>query len=131
MTIPVEYSRSVRYSLEDDGWIASCDELPTVSAFGDSKEEALRELEVVLEEASAVYRANGWPLPSPHYAEPPDMPSGEFRLRLPKTLHAQLSARAEREGVSQNALVTYLLAEGLARTARSTTPSKLRRQEVP
>lgn len=131
MTVPAEYSRSVRYSPEDQGWIATCDELPTLSAFGDSKEGALRELEVVLEEALAVYRANGWPLPAPQYAEPPDLPSGEFRLRLPKTLHAQLGARAEREGVSQNALVTYLLAEGLARTARSTRRSKLPREEVP
>lgn len=131
MTDAAEYSRSVRYSPEDEGWMATCDELPTISAFGDSREEALRELEAVLEEAFSVYRENGWPLPTPIHAAPPDLPSGEFRLRLPKTLHAQLGARAEREGVSQNALVTYLLAEGLARTARMQQRLDLRGEEVP
>lgn len=35
--------------------------------------------------------------------------SGQFRIRIPRTLHAWLAAEAKREGVSQNTLVTVLL----------------------
>jgi antitoxin HicB len=37
--------------------------------------------------------------------------SGKFVLRLPKSLHRDLAESAEREGVSLNAYVTFLLAE--------------------
>lgn len=36
--------------------------------------------------------------------------SGQFRLRLPTGLHAELAAEAERQGVSLNALISALLA---------------------
>ena len=35
--------------------------------------------------------------------------SGQFRARVPRTLHAWLTAEAKREGVSQNTLVITLL----------------------
>jgi len=44
--------------------------------------------------------------------------SGQFRQRIPKTMHARLTARAEREGVSLNTLVTAMIAEGLGRRTR-------------
>ena len=37
--------------------------------------------------------------------------SGKFVVRMPKILHRDLAERAQREGVSLNAYVTYLLAE--------------------
>ena len=40
--------------------------------------------------------------------------SGNIRLRLPKSLHADLSRRADAEGVSLNALMVSLLARGPA-----------------
>jgi predicted RNase H-like HicB family nuclease len=118
-----EYSRSVYFSEEDSGFIAVCREFPHLSAFGETRDEALQGLEDVLEEVAGVYRDENWPLPAPH--APPDtgLPSGEFRLRLPKTLHAQLSDRAAREGVSQNALITYYLAQALARPRRKSSPT--------
>ncbi|MEO5350033.1 MAG: type II toxin-antitoxin system HicB family antitoxin [Magnetococcus sp. YQC-3] len=39
--------------------------------------------------------------------------SGRFVTRVPKQIHAKLTARAKREGVSLNMLVATLLAEGL------------------
>jgi antitoxin HicB len=41
--------------------------------------------------------------------------SGQWRQRVPKSLHASLSRRAMQEGVSLNTLVATLLAEGLGR----------------
>jgi antitoxin HicB len=43
------------------------------------------------------------------------IPSGQWRSRVPRSMHAALARRAEREGVSLNSLVTALLAEGLRR----------------
>jgi antitoxin HicB len=42
---------------------------------------------------------------------------GQWRQRVPKSLHAALARRADREGVSLNMLVTTMLAEGLGRRA--------------
>lgn len=39
--------------------------------------------------------------------------SGQWRQRVPKTLHARLVERAKQEGVSLNTLVTAMIAEGL------------------
>lgn len=43
--------------------------------------------------------------------------AGQWRQRVPKSLHAALVRRAHNEGVSLNMLVTALLADGLARRA--------------
>lgn len=40
--------------------------------------------------------------------------SGRFMLRIPKTLHARLQARAQQEGVSMNTLAATYLAQGMA-----------------
>ena len=39
--------------------------------------------------------------------------SGRFVTRVPKSIHAKLTARAKQEGVSLNTLVLSLIAEGL------------------
>lgn len=41
--------------------------------------------------------------------------SGKFVTRVPKSVHAQLTARARQEGVSLNSLVLTFIAEGLGR----------------
>ena len=50
----------------------------------------------------------------PEYAAAPEV-SGRFVTRLPKSLHAALSARAKSEGVSLNTLVLSFIAEGIGR----------------
>jgi antitoxin HicB len=55
---------------------------------------------------------HGDPIPKPGSAS---RSSGQFRQRIPRSMHARLTARAEQEGVSLNALVTALIAEGLGK----------------
>jgi antitoxin HicB len=93
------YSVVMAWSLEDGGYIAAIPELPNLSAFGETAEEAAREVEV-----------SGSPAPAPQ--ELPSF-SGQFRVRLPASLHEALVKHARREGVSLNTLVVGLLAEGL------------------
>ena len=108
------YSIDVRYSQEDRGFIAVCPELWEISAFGESVPEAVQELQVATELALEVSEGDGRVLPEPrtwHHH------SGQFRLRVPKSLHAWLAQEAQREGVSLNTFVIARLSE--ARGARS------------
>lgn len=104
------YSFRVLWSDEDECYIATSPEFPNLSAFGDSAQEALAELDIALEAAIETYEEEGWELPLPQKLHEY---SGQFRLRLPKNLHARLAGEAEREGVSLNTLAVQYLAESL------------------
>ena len=105
------YSYRVVWNDEDAAYIATCPEFAGVSAFGDSPEEALQEARVALKLAIEAYLADGWELPSP--ISSPEF-SGQFRLRLPRSLHAALVERAADEGVSLNSYSMSLLSAGVA-----------------
>ena len=104
MTKTNRYSFNVFWSDEDEAHVATCVEFPGISAFADSIEQAFAELRIALDLAIETYEAEGWQLPEP-VAKAETRYSGQFRVRLPKSLHAQLAARAKREGVSLNTLV--------------------------
>ncbi len=102
------YSVICQWSDEDEGYIAFVPELRGLSAFGETRAEALEELEVAKEAYLKVFEEDGCQLP-----DPKKMPefSGQLRVRLPKWLHAELSREAEREGVSLNTLIVSLLSD--------------------
>lgn len=108
------YSADVRWSEGDDGFIAICPELGDLSAFGPSAPDAVRELQIAIELVLETYGEEGQPPPEPQLWREY---SGQFRLRVPKSLHAWLAQEAEREGVSLNTFVIARLAE--TRGARS------------
>ena len=108
----MRYSARLVWSDEDEGYIATAPELEGVSAFGETLEDALSELAIArgvwIEEACESGRDLPAPLILPSY-------SGQFRLRLPRSLHGWLAARADLEGVSLNTLVVQLLSEARGR----------------
>lgn len=53
------------------------------------------------------------PIPQPGTA------SGQWRQRVPRSLHARLVVKARQEGVSLNTLVTAMIAEGLGKRRAS------------
>jgi predicted RNase H-like HicB family nuclease len=103
-----KYSADVRWSEEDRAYVALCPELGDLSALGDSPQEALTELGEAIGLATQTYHAHGWPLPEPAVHQGF---SGQFRVRMPRSLHAWLVREAHREGVSLNTLVIARLAE--------------------
>lgn len=103
-----KYSLVVQWSEEDEGYIATIPELTGLSAFGVTKEEALRELEVAKEAYLEVFIEDGCQLPEPDTL---NSYSGQTRLRLPKSLHASLSRNAKKERVSLNTYIIHLLSE--------------------
>src|SRR5262245_40591351 len=105
-----KYSFNVFWHEEDDVFYAISPEFPGLSAFGDTPEQALAEAQIVLEMTLETYQEQGKPIPPPKVYEGY---SGQFRVRIPKILHAQLAAQAQCEGVSLNSLVITYLAEGV------------------
>ena len=110
------YSARILWSDEDQGYVARVPELEGVSAFGLTPGVALEELavarEVWLEELGATEQAPPAPALLPYR-------SGQFRVRLPRSLHDWLAERAEVEGVSLNTWIVQLLSEARgARVAR-------------
>jgi antitoxin HicB len=106
------YSFNVFWSEPDHVYIAVCPDFDSLSAFGDTPDEALAQIQTVLGLAIETYQEKGWPLP-----EPKTQPeySGQLRLRLPKTLHARLAMQAAAENVSLNTLIVNYLAESVGR----------------
>jgi predicted RNase H-like HicB family nuclease len=60
------YKINVFYSIEDEGYIATVPELPGCSAFGDTREEALEEIEVAKNLWLSAAAAEGRTAPIPH-----------------------------------------------------------------
>ncbi len=104
------YGYRVFYSGDDQAFVATCTEMEGLSGLGATPERALRELRVALELALEELHANAVAIPQPlielEY-------SGQFRLRLARSMHASLAARAVEEGVSLNSLATAYIALGL------------------
>ena len=111
------YGFRIVWSDEDEAYVASCPEFPGVVAHGDTPDEAVAEAQTALDLAIEAYKAEGWPLPDPRGLVGH---SGQFRLRVPKSLHAELVERANEEGVSLNTYVATLLAVALGRARAET-----------
>ena len=62
-----DYHINIFYSEEDDGYIADIPDLEACSAFGDTAEEALRQVEIAKELWLEAARAEGKPIPEPTY----------------------------------------------------------------
>ena len=92
--------------LDEGGFALSFPDLPGCVTCADTMEEVLRNavdakrvwLEAALEE--------GLQIPEPDELE--DY-SGQFKLRIPKSLHKQLAERSKAEGISMNQYCLYLL----------------------
>jgi len=104
-----KYSVSLKWSDEDEGYIAFVPELPGLSAFGNTPKEAIAELETAGEAYLESLRESGENVPAPEKYMPY---SGQIRLRMPKTLHAKLAQSALEENVSLNTYLISLLSEG-------------------
>jgi len=102
-----KYSFRVLWSEADNAYVATCPELPGVSALGESEGEALREAKVAMELYIEDMLESGESLPEPQIAHEY---SGQTRVRFSKDMHRQAAQRAEREGVSLNRLIENAVA---------------------
>src|SRR4030043_21300 len=98
------YPISIKWSDEDGGYIATIPGVRGLSTFGKSSSAALSELKIAADAYFRSLKNAGKRMPVLEKITPF---SGQLRLRMPKSLHAELSQEAAREGISLN---TYLVA---------------------
>ncbi len=95
---------------EGGGYLAEFPDLPGCVADGADVKSALQEAEDALRSWLKTAKKAGDVIPEPTLA---NQFSGQWRIRLPKSLHAALVLRAKQEGVSLNTLAATLLAQGI------------------
>ncbi|MGZ8222441.1 MAG: type II toxin-antitoxin system HicB family antitoxin [Methylobacter sp.] len=103
---------------EGDGFLITLPDLPGCMSDGAPETEAIEAgRDAFLCWVSATSDM-GDPIPAPKFrtmAAETAEPSGKFVQRVPKSIHAQLAARAKQEGISLNSLVLTFIADGLGR----------------
>ncbi len=101
------YTYRVTWSAEDGEHVGLCAELPSLSWLAPTPEEALAGIRALVTSAVKTMAEKGEEVPQPlaerHY-------SGEFRVRIPPTLHRKLVMDAHEQQISLNRLVSAKLA---------------------
>ena len=112
ITVPPEidhYAYRVIWSREDNEFVATCVEFPSLSWLAATQTDALAGLERVVAEVVADLARNDEPIPVPiadHRF------SGKFNLRVGEELHRELALGAAEAGLSLNQYVIRRLSSG-------------------
>lgn len=101
------YAYRVQWSVEDDEYVATVAEFPSLSWVEADQTEALRGLTVLVAEVVSDLESSGETIPEPISER---RFSGRFNVRVPESLHRELALTAAEEGVSLNRLVSDRLA---------------------
>ena len=103
MNLP--YKLEIVPDLDEGGYIARYPELPGCITVGNSLEETVRNVLDAKREWLTAALEDGNKIPEPVQKEY----SGQFKLRIPKSLHKTLALHAKEEGMSMNQYCLYLL----------------------
>lgn len=101
-----KYTYQTAWSADDEEFVATVLEFPSLSWLAESRTQAEEGLREVVADVLKDMAASGEPIPVP-FGERSF--SGRFNVRIPSSLHRRLAMEAEREGVSLNALVAHKL----------------------
>lgn len=104
--IATRYTYRVTWSAEDEEYVATCLELPSLSWLADTQEGALRGLREIVAEAIQDMGDNEEAVPEPLSAR---VYSGKFNLRIGEQLHRRLAMEAAQEHLSLNQYVVRRL----------------------
>ena len=104
--LKLPYKLEIVPDIDEGGFVARYPELPGCITVGDTLEAVVKNLNDAKIEwiTAALEEGNTIPEPSSY-----DDYSGQFKLRLPKSLHKLLADRSKEEGVSMNQYCVYLL----------------------
>ena len=108
----IEYYMNLPYRLEivpdpdEGGYVACYPDLPGCITVGDSMEKAVSNAEDAKREWFYAAMESGMEIAEPML---PNSYSGQFKLRIPRSLHRRLAERSKAEGVSMNQYCVYLL----------------------
>ena len=111
----LEYYMNLPYRVEvvedqqEGGYALRCPDLKGCVTCADTVEEGFEMLKNAKREWFTACLEDGIAIPEPASLE--DY-SGQFKLRLPKSLHKLLAEKSSEEGVSMNQYCVYLLSKG-------------------
>jgi predicted HicB family RNase H-like nuclease len=124
------YTYRLSWSDEDQEYVATCVEFPSLSHLAADPVQALQGIRELVQDVVTEMRANSEVAPTPfadeHY-------SGNFQVRVPPELHRRLVIEAAEAHVSLNRLASFRLAVPTAApTAAIATPRRTpaKRQHV-
>lgn len=92
--------------VEEGGYAVACPELPGCLSCGETIEEAIESIEDAKKAWFDAAIEDGYPIPEPSKI---DDYSGQFKIRMPKSLHKKLAEQSKAEGISMNQYCIYLL----------------------
>ena len=102
------YRMEVIPDTAEGGYVVRFPELPGCLTCADTLEEAVRNAADCKKEWLTAAMEDGIDIPEP-VSE--DEYSGQFKLRIPKSLHKSLAEHSKAEGISMNQYCLYLLAK--------------------
>jgi len=102
------YTYRVTWSVEDDEFVATCAEFPSLSWLADSQAASLQGLVDVVADTVDDLVAQGEAVPKPLSER---SYSGKFNLRVGEGLHRRLAIQAAEEHLSLNQYVVRRLSE--------------------
>lgn len=101
------YTYRVSWSPEDQEYVGSCVEFPSLSWLAESSPEALVGIEQLVTEVAFDMQRDGEVLPTPLSEK--DY-SGKFQVRVSSHLHRRLASEAAQQGLSLNRFIEEHLA---------------------
>ncbi len=100
------YRMEIVEDKDEGGYVVSFPELPGCLTCGDTLERAVNNAQDAKREWLIAAMEEGIEIQEPGSLE--DY-SGQFKLRIPKSLHKSLAEHSKREGISMNQYCLYLL----------------------
>ena len=92
--------------IEEGGYAVACPELPGCLSCGETIEDAIESIEDAKRAWFDAALEEGYSIPEPSKL---DDYSGQFKIRMPKSLHKKLAEQSKAEGISMNQYCIYLL----------------------
>ncbi|MBQ1734994.1 MAG: type II toxin-antitoxin system HicB family antitoxin [Lachnospiraceae bacterium] len=104
--LALPYRMELTPDADEGGFVVSFPELPGCLSEGETVEEAVKNAQDAKQCWLAAALEAGIQIAEPDSL---DDYSGQFKLRIPKSLHRSLAEHARREGISMNQYCVYLL----------------------
>ena len=106
------YRIEVLKAEEGEGYVLHCPELRGCITCADTLKQGFEMIEDAKRCWFTACLEDGTDIPEPGFAGAQTY-SGQFKLRLPRSLHRTLAERSKKEGVSLNQYCVYLLSDGV------------------
>lgn len=106
--VKLNYKVEVLRDDTDGGYILHCPELKGCITCAETIEDGFKQIEDAKRNWFTACLDDGIDIPEPSTL---DEYSGQFKIRMPKSLHKTLAERSKQEGISMNQYCVYLLSQ--------------------